>query len=173
MIPVGIVGLLYKDTIEQVFMGNVYLVSAMLVITGLLLLFTHLSKKTAGTEISYWQALIIGIAQSIAVIPGISRSGATIATAILIGVDKSKAAKFSFLMVLPPIIGMNLLALKDYLETDSDSTVEGLSLLIGFIAAFLTGLFACKIMIELVKKGKLLYFALYCFVIGLLGIILS
>jgi undecaprenyl-diphosphatase len=175
MIPVGLVGLLFKDVVEGFFQGDIRLVGSMLCVTGVLLLFTHFAKASEG-EVTFWRAAIIGIAQAIAIIPGISRSGATISTAILIGTDRSKAARFSFLMVIPPIIGATLLEVKDYWEalqaaqptsSDLSPTVLGA----GFIASFIAGLFACRLMIELVKKGKLIYFAIYCFVIGISSIL--
>jgi undecaprenyl-diphosphatase len=171
MIPVGLVGLLFKDTIETFFQGDIRLVGFMLCLTGVLLLLTHFIRKQEGGEITFWRALVIGIAQAVAIMPGISRSGSTIATALLVGTDRSKAARFSFLMVIPPIIGATLLEVKDYLEegTKADMGLDVLS--VGFLAAFLTGLFACKLMIELVKKGKLLYFAIYCFVVGLSAVL--
>lgn len=175
MLPVMFVGLLFKDDLEALFTGNITLVGCMLIITGLLLSFTHYAKERYG-KVTFPKALIIGVAQAIAVLPGISRSGATISTGIITGVERSKAARFSFLMVLIPIFGMTALELKDYLELSSSSTESHLStsaLIIGFIAAFTSGLLACNWMIKLVRRGKLIYFAYYCFIVGLVAISVS
>jgi undecaprenyl-diphosphatase len=171
MIPVGLVGLLFKDTIEGFFQGDIKLVGFMLCLTGILLLLTHFMKRISGGEVTYWRALVIGLAQAVAIMPGISRSGSTIATAILVGTDRKKAANFSFLMVIPPIIGATLLEIKDYLEQPSITDISIPVLSAGFIAAFITGLFACKLMIDLVSKGKLIYFAIYCFVVGISAVL--
>jgi undecaprenyl-diphosphatase len=176
MIPVGLVGLLFKDVVEGFFQGDIRLVGFMLCVTGVLLLFTHFVKYKQGGEVTFWRAIVIGIAQAIAIIPGISRSGATISTAILIGTDRSKAARFSFLMVILPILGATLLEVKDYLEAlhSAQPTALDMSPIVlgaGFIASFIAGLFACRLMIELVKKGKLIYFAIYCFVVGISSIL--
>ena len=173
MIPVGVVGVLYEDQIEALFTGNVILVGCMLIVTGALLTFTYFAKN-ATKSVSYGRAIIIGVAQAIAILPGISRSGATISTAIITGVDKEKATRFSFLMVLLPILGATLLKLKDYIEApDIAGGISGVSLTVGFLAAFVSGLFACTWMISIVKKGKLIYFAYYCFVVGGISIIIS
>lgn len=167
MIPVFIVGVFLKDEIEVLFEGQVLLVGSMLILTGLLLMLTNYYGNKEGDDVNFFQALLIGIAQAIAVLPGISRSGATISTALILGVGKSQAARFSFLMVLLPIIGATILEMKDYFEMgDKAQTVSVGALVTGFIAAFLTGLVACTWMINLVKKGKLAYFALYCFIVG-------
>lgn len=173
MIPVGVIGLLFEDKIEALFTGDVFFVGSMLIITGILLTITFFISKT-NKEVSYGRAFLIGIAQSIAILPGISRSGATISTALILGVDKKEATKFSFIMVLLPIIGATILKVKDYYE--SPSIAGGISatpLVLGFIAAFLSGLIACTWMIKIVKKGKLIYFAYYCFIIGFVSIIIS
>ena len=173
MIPVGIVGVLFEDKIEALFTGNVLFVGSMLIVTGILLSFTYYVKNTT-KDISYGRAILIGIAQAIAILPGISRSGSTISMALILGVDKEKATKFSFLMVLLPIIGATLLKVKDYFETPALSGgISAIALIFGFIAAFIAGLFACSWMIKIVKKGKLIYFAYYCFFIGLVSIIVS
>lgn len=172
MIPVFIVGVFLKDEIEVLFEGQILLVGCMLILTGLLLLLTNYFGNKEGEDVSFFQALLIGISQAIAVLPGISRSGATISTALILGVGKSQAARFSFLMVLAPIIGATLLELKDYFEAPNESLAVSIPALItGFFMAFFTGLFACTWMINLVKKGKLIYFAIYCFVIGAIAII--
>ena len=139
----------------------------MLIITGVLLSFTYFKNNTKG-EVTFAKSLIIGLAQAIAIMPGISRSGATISTALLVDVDKEKATKFSFLMVLPPILGAMLLKTLDFIkEPEIASSISSAALATGFIAAFVSGIIACSWMIHLVKKGKLIYFAIYCFVIGI------
>lgn len=173
MIPVGVVGILFEEKIESFFGGQILLVGSMLLLTGLLLLFTFFKGKTSGS-VTFSKAILIGMAQAIAIMPGISRSGATISTALLLGVDKEKAAKFSFLMVLIPILGATLLKIKDLIETpELAADISSISLFAGFIAAFTSGLLACKWMISIVKKGKLIYFAVYCFIIGGIAIIAS
>ena len=163
MIPAVFIGLLYEDFINSLFNGSLILVAAMLYITGLLLFlsdFLKLKKK----EITYKNSFIIGLAQAIAILPGISRSGATIATSVIMGIDREKAARFSFIMVIPSIFGSMFKSMIDY-----DFNLESfniLSLLIGFISAFITGLFACKWMIRLVKSSKLYYFSIYCWIVG-------
>jgi len=170
MIPVGIVGVFFQDEIESLFTGNILLVGTMLLITGVLLMFTHF-KNDGKKEVTPLIAMMIGLAQAIAVLPGISRSGSTIATALLLGVEKSKATQFSFLMVLVPIFGASFLKFKDYLEAPEVGGNTSVSVLIvGFFAAFISGYVACSWMIRIVKKGKLTYFAAYCFVIGLMAI---
>lgn len=184
MIPVGIVGLFFKDMLEEYFDGKISFVGGMLLVTSVLLFLTVFQQKNKGKQIdqetpsiafmnqniSYWQALVIGIAQSIAVLPGLSRSGATIATALLIGVPRNEAARFSFLMVLAPIFGANLLEIKDYVEQDAALSLDISMITIGFITAFVVGLIACYWMVELVKKGKLIYFAIYCLIVGLIAL---
>ncbi|MDH5476469.1 MAG: undecaprenyl-diphosphate phosphatase, partial [Cyclobacteriaceae bacterium] len=125
-------------------------------------------------EVSYWKAFFIGLAQAVAILPGISRSGATISTAILLGVDKEKATKFSFLMVLPPILGAMLLKIKQIIEQPELANHVDVSVLsVGFLAAFISGIIACAWMVNIVKRGKLIYFAIYCILIGLTVIIFS
>lgn len=174
MIPVGIVGFFFKDVIEEFFgEGNIAFVGFMLMITAVLLAFTYLSKPKE-KKISFFDSFIIGIAQAVAVLPGISRSGATIATGIMLGNKKKLVAKFSFLMVLIPIIGENILDLlssKNAGDASMTGSIGTLPLVIGFISAFVAGLFACKWMINLVSKGKLIYFALYCFIIGIVAVL--
>jgi undecaprenyl-diphosphatase len=169
MIPVLILGTFFKDEIEGFFTGNVLFVGTMLIVTSLLLLSTYLIKQNE-RKISYADSFIIGIAQAFAVLPGVSRSGATISTGLLLGDKKAHIARFSFLMVLIPIIGANF---KDIY--DGGMTAEGgvgvLPLIVGFLAAFISGLLACKWMIGIVKKGKLIYFSIYCFLIGSIAII--
>ena len=173
MIPVGVVGILFEDKIEAFFEGQVLLVGFMLLVTGLLL---YLTTKAGEKEkqVSHKSALIIGLSQAIAILPGISRSGSTIATALLLGINKEKAARFSFLMVLPPIMGALLIKLKKYVGGEAaDLAGSDLStsiLAVGFIAAFLSGLAACQWMIKLVKQSKLQYFAYYCFIVGTIAV---
>lgn len=170
-IPVIILGLFFRDEVESLFGGNVGLVGSMLILTGLLLSLTRLAGNARG-EITFGKALTIGFAQAVAVIPGISRSGATIATALLLGVKKETVTQFSFLMVLLPILGAAGL---EFLKIVEDPVLaEGISLAAlgtGFIAAFVAGLAACTWMIQIVKRGKLIYFAVYCFIIGSIAII--
>jgi undecaprenyl-diphosphatase len=170
MIPIGIVGVFFKDEVSALFDNNgiLLLVGCMLLITATLLGFTYYAKQK-DKEISFKDALIIGLAQTFAILPGISRSGATIATGLLLGNKKADVAKFSFLMVLVPIIGENILSLASG-EMTAHGKVEITPLIVGFIAAFLSGLLACSWMIKLVKKGKLIYFAIYCLIIGVIAI---
>jgi len=171
MLPVIFIGLFFAEEIESFFTGNLVFVGSMLIVTSLLLTFTYFSKSNK-RNINFLDSLIIGIAQAFAVLPGISRSGSTIATGIIIGNKKEIIAKFSFLMVLIPIIGANL---KDVVggEMASNSNIGIIPLTVGFIAAFISGLLACKWMIGLVKKGKLIYFSIYCFIVGLIAIIFA
>ena len=167
MIPATLLGLLFEEQMEQFFSGNVPLVGYMLVITALLLYLADKAKDT-NKSVSYINALVIGISQAIAVLPGISRSGATISTSVLLGVDKSKAARFSFLMVVPLIIGKMA---KDIWSGEITMQDDNMIILgAGFLAAFIAGLFACTWMIQLVKKSKLTIFALYCVLVGLIAI---
>ncbi len=170
MIPAALVGILFEKQIEQFFTRQIVLVGAMLIITGLLLFLADKAKKT-DNKVSFGQAFIVGIAQAIAILPGISRSGATIGTSVLLGIDREKAARFSFLMVVPLILGK---IAKDVL--DGDFTTQGvaaLPLTIGFIAAFITGVIACLWMIKLVKNSQLKYFAYYCFGVGILALMMG
>ena len=167
-LPVLIVGLFFKEQVEQFFSGNLVLVGGMLLVTSGLLTLAHFAKK-GSSEITWGKSFIIGIAQALAVLPGISRSGATIASGIILGTKKDEIARFSFLMVLVPILGaafLNLLS-GDFSE---ENTIGTIPLLIGFLSAFISGLLACSLMIRVVKKGKLIYFAGYCLVIGIIAI---
>jgi len=168
MIPVIILGLFFKEEIESFFTGNVMFVGFMLLVTSLLLLSTYITKRNE-REVSFIDSFVIGVAQALAVLPGISRSGATISTGLLLGNKKANIARFSFLMVLIPIIGANLKDISDGAATENGIGV--LPLLVGFFAAFISGLLACKWMIGVVKKGKLIYFAIYTFIIGSVAII--
>ncbi|MEG1498253.1 MAG: undecaprenyl-diphosphate phosphatase [Bacteroidales bacterium] len=169
MIPVAIIGVFFKEEVESLFGNGLLLVGCMLLLTATLLtLATYLGSGKK--DISYKDALIIGLAQAVAVLPGLSRSGTTIATGLLLGDKKTEIARFSFLMVLIPILGENLL---NVVSGDIfTSSISPISLLIGFLAAFFSGWAACKFMINMVKKGKLIYFAIYCLVVGLLVIFL-
>lgn len=162
MIPIGIVGFCFMDYIEAAF-SSLAVVGAMLLLTAVLLAFAYYAKPRQRESISYRDAFIIGVAQACAAMPGLSRSGTTIATGLLLGNRKESVAQFSFLMVLPPIIGNALL---DLLKGDFGGGVEALPLVAGFVAAFVTGCLACRFMIEIVKRGKLIYFAAYCAVVG-------
>ena len=168
MIPATFVGVFFNDEIEALFGGALTLVGSMLLVTGLLLFLADKAKASA-KKVGIKHAVLIGISQAIAILPGISRSGATISTAVLLGIDKEKAARFSFLMVVPLIFGKMA---KDTLSGDIQyETTTFIPLVIGFIFAFLTGMFACKWMIKLVKSSQLKYFAYYCFAIG--GIVIA
>lgn len=170
MIPVMIVGLFFKDYVEGLFEGgNLVFIGLMLIITALLLAFTYFFRNQKQREISYVDAFVIGIAQALAVVPGISRSGATIATGLINGNKKAELAKFSFLMVLVPILGENFLELIGGAAAATSIPVS--SLIIGFVAAFGSGLLACSVMINIVKKGKLIWFAAYCLLAGLVSIL--
>jgi undecaprenyl-diphosphatase len=173
MIPVGIIGVLFEEKLEALFTGNVLLVGSMLIFTGLLLTFTFFSKNTT-KDVSFGRAIILGLAQAVAILPGISRSGSTISTALILGVDKEKATRFSFIMVLLPIMGATLLKVKDYFEAPTPAGgISASALVIGFLAAFVSGLLACTWMIQIVRRGKLIYFAYYCFAIGSVSIVIS
>ena len=169
MIPVIILGFTFADEIESLFTGNMLLVGSMLLITALLLTFSYYAKQTE-KEISFGNSFIIGIAQAFAVLPGISRSGATISTGLILKNKKDGIAKFSFLMVLIPIIGANLKDLMDG-KLSGNSDISASVLIVGFLAAFISGVLACRWMIGIVKKGKLIYFAIYCALVGLGAII--
>ena len=170
MIPAALVGILFDEQIDALFGGKILLVGSMLIITGLLLFIADKAKNTT-QSVSFVQSLIIGIAQAIAILPGISRSGATISTSVLLGIDREKAARFSFLMVVPLIFGK---IVKDTLDGEIiNESATLIPLITGFIAAFITGLMACKWMISLVKKSQLKYFSFYCFTVGIIAILFS
>ncbi len=173
MIPVGIVGLFFKDQIEGYF-DNLLVVGICLVVTAALLSFSYFAHPREKEHISPLHAFIIGIAQACAVLPGLSRSGSTIGTGLILGNKKEKLAQFSFLMVIPPILGEALLDSKKMIEQGIETTMAGISplaLTVGFLAAFITGCFACKWMIGIVRRGKLIYFAIYCLVVGIATIV--
>ncbi len=174
MIPIGIVGVFFKDEVEAIFGSGLVVVGCCLLLTALLLSFSYYYKPKQKENISMKDAFIIGLAQACAVLPGLSRSGSTIATGLLLGDNKAKLAQFSFLMVMPPILGEALL---DGMKMMKGEAVAGdiptLSLVVGFLAAFVSGCLACKWMINIVKKGKLIYFAIYCAIAGVITLILS
>jgi len=169
-IPVVIVGLFFKDEIESLFTGDLKFVGFMLIVTAILLALSSFVKPK-DKPLGWWDSFIIGVAQAISVLPGISRSGSTIATGLLLGKKREEMARFSFLMALIPIIGANIV---EFIEGSgniyAEQTIAFMPLVVGFIAAFLSGLFACKVMINIVKKGNLIYFAGYCLIVGLLAI---
>lgn len=168
MIPAVIVGLFFEEQLEALFGGNILLVGCMLIVTAVLLYLADKAKDT-NKNVTFQNAFIIGVSQAIAMLPGISRSGATISTSVLLGNDKTKAARFSFLMVVPLIFGK---IAKDVLSGDlTYDSGNFTALSIGFVAAFVAGLFACTWMISLVKKSKLSYFAIYCLIVGVIAII--
>jgi len=167
-VPVLVLGVFFAEEIEYFFTGNLLLVGSMLLITAILLGFAHFAKK-GEQKITFGRAFIIGIAQAMAVMPGISRSGATIATGLLLKTKREEVARFSFLMVLIPILGAAFLDLIGG-DFSSETTISATPLLIGFAAAFLSGLVACAWMIRIIKSGKLIYFAIYCLIIGLIAI---
>ena len=170
MIPAVFVGLFFEEEIASLFGGQILLVGVMLFITALLLLLADRAKDTS-KNVSFVNSIIVGISQAIAILPGISRSGATISTSVLLGIDRTQAARFSFLMVVPLIVGKMI---KDLSSGDfQSSSTEALPLIIGFFAAFISGLLACKWMIALVKKSKLTYFSIYCAIVGFIAIIYS
>lgn len=186
-IPVGIVGVFFKKEIEAFFGGGLTVVGICLCVTALLLAFSYffrtrpLDESRPGArpytprDITYLDALVIGLAQAVAVLPGLSRSGTTIATGIMIGDKREQVARFSFLMVIIPILGEALLDLKDYFSESASTVAHSigwLPMLVGFLASFIVGCLACKWMLEIVKKGKLVWFALYCAVVGVLCIVL-
>ena len=168
MLPAVIVGLVFEKELESLFGGKILLVGCMLLLTAILLLLADKAKSTK-KEVSYLNAMLIGFSQAIAMLPGISRSGATISTSVLLGVDRTRAAKFSFLMVVPLIfgkIGKDLVSGNLNLQSS-----EIIPILIGFISAFISGLLACKWMISIVKRSKLSYFSIYCAIIGSVAIV--
>ncbi|MCB0395671.1 MAG: undecaprenyl-diphosphate phosphatase [Flavobacteriales bacterium] len=167
MVPVGIVGLFFKDELESVALGNVPLVGGMLLITAFLLLLTRYLGRE-GKPLNLPRAFVIGVSQAVAVMPGISRSGSTIATALMLGISKEEATRFSFLMVLVPILGANV---KSIMDGEFGGNTSAVPLMVGFVAAFASGLIACHWMIRIVRQGKLTWFAIYCLVAGTAAIL--
>lgn len=174
MIPVGIVGVFFKDYVEDIFGSGLLIVGCCLLVTAALLIFSYYAHPRQKEHISIKDAFIIGLAQAAAVLPGLSRSGSTIATGLLLGNKKESLAQFSFLMVIPPILGEALL---DVLKAMKGEAVMGsigmLPMTVGFLAAFVSGCVACKWMISIVKKGKLVYFGIYCAIVGTITILCS
>lgn len=176
MIPVGIVGVFFKDYVEEVFGSGLFIVGCMLLVTAALLAFSYYARPRRKEKIGVVDAFVIGLAQAAAVMPGLSRSGSTIATGLLLGNKKERLAQFSFLMVIPPILGEALLDVAKAMKGGAEAAVGDVPLsavAIGFAAAFIAGCFACKWMINIVKKGKLIYFAIYCAIVGAVTIALS
>lgn len=176
MIPVGIVGVFFKDWIEEVFGSGLFIVGWMLLLTAALLTFSYYAKPRQKEQIGMKDAFVIGLAQAAAVMPGLSRSGSTIATGLLLGNKKERLAQFSFLMVIPPILGEALLDTVKALKGGAEAVVGDISLsalIVGFIAAFVAGCIACKWMINIVKRGKLIYFAIYCAIVGTIVLVLN
>ena len=170
ILPAGFIGLLFEEELESLFGDNIAFVGGMLLVTALLLILADRAEET-NNKVGFWDAFIIGLSQAVAMLPGISRSGATISTAVVLGNDKSKAARFSFLMVIPLIFGK---IIKDIISGElSYNSANFVSLSAGFLAAFIAGLFACKLMIKLVKNSQLKYFAYYCFALGLLTLFIT
>lgn len=169
MIPVGIVGVFFKDDVEKVFGSGLTIVGFCLIVTASLLTMSHYARPRQKENIGLKEAFVIGLAQAVAVLPGLSRSGSTIATGQLLGCKKEHVAEFSFLMVIPPILGEALLDILKAVNGGTDAATGSISitaLAIGFLAAFVSGCAACKWMISLVKRGKLVWFAIYCALVG-------
>ncbi len=174
MVPIGIVGVFFKDKVEEIFGSGLLVVGCMLLVTAVLLTFSYYAKPRQKEHIGWRDALIIGLAQACAVMPGLSRSGSTIATGLLLGNKKENLAQFSFLMVIPPILGEALLdVMKAVKGEDTFGGIDTLPLVVGFVAAFLSGCVACRWMIDIVKKGKLVYFGIYCAIAGTATVLFS
>ena len=174
MIPVGIVGMFFKEQVEAIFGSGLLVVGICLLVTAALLTFTYFARPRQKEKIGVKDAFIIGVAQACAVLPGLSRSGSTIATGLLLGNKKERLAQFSFIMVIPPILGEALLNVLKVAKGEAVfSTIGTLPLVVGFVAAFVSGCFACRWMIDIVKRGKLVYFGIYCAVVGLIAIAYS
>ena len=174
MIPIGIVGVFFKDEVEAIFGSGLGIVGACLLVTAALLTYSYVAKPRVKEKISLRDAFIIGLAQALAVLPGLSRSGSTIATGLILGNKKENMAQFSFLMVIPPILGEALLdCIKAYNEgmEVAFGGCDMTALLVGFVAAFISGCIACKWMINIVRRGKLIYFAIYCLCVGAITLV--
>lgn len=170
MVPAAVIGLLFDEQIEALFSRNILLVGCMLIVTGLLLFLADRAKNTS-KDVTFLNSFIIGISQAIAILPGISRSGATISTSVLLGIDRDKAARFSFLMVVPLILGK---IAKDIMDGALTADfVNSMPLVVGFTGAFVAGLIACQWMISLVRNAQLRYFSYYCFVVGFVAIVVA
>ncbi len=174
-IPVFVVGMFFKDTVEAIFGSGLMVVGCSLLVTASLLAFAYFAKPRKKENISFLDAFIIGLGQACAVLPGLSRSGTTIATGLILGNKKETIAQFSFIMVIIPILGQALLEVIDIFSnpTMASSTLGILPMIVGFLGAYVSGCLACRFMIELVKKGKLVYFAIYCLLVGLATIVFS
>ncbi len=176
MIPIGIVGVFFKDKVEAIFGSGLLVVGICLLLTALLLTFSYLARPRQRENISLLHAFVIGLSQAVAVLPGLSRSGTTIATGLMLGNKKANMAKFSFLMVIPPILGEALLDVMKLVKGDEAGAfgeIGMVPLAVGFVAAFLSGCAACKWMISIVNRGKLIYFAYYCAIVGVATILFS
>ena len=176
MVPVGIVGVFFKGYVEDIFGAGLFVVGCCLLLTAALLIFSYCAKPRQKENISFVDAFIIGLAQAAAVLPGLSRSGSTIATGLLLGNKKERLAQFSFLMVIPPILGEMMLDIMKAMKDGAETVTAGIGfwpLVGGFLAAFVSGCLACKWMIGIVRRGKLIYFGIYCAVVGLLLIFLG
>jgi undecaprenyl-diphosphatase len=174
MIPVGIVGVFFKEQVEAIFGSGLLVVGICLLVTATLLTFTYFARPRQKEKISVRDAFIIGVAQACAVLPGLSRSGSTIATGLLLGNKKERMAQFSFIMVIPPILGEAFLnVVKAAQGEEIFATIGTVPLVVGFVSAFLSGCVACKWMINIVKRGKLIYFGIYCAIVGLIAIAYS
>ena len=169
-VPTAIVGLLFEEQIESIFEGRVVFVGAMLLVTATLLFLTRFAPKD-NKDVTLKSALIIGVAQTLAILPGISRSGATISTALYFGIERSKAIRFSFLMVLIPIFGANFLKILRMSEAAGSTSMDAAPMIVGAITAFVAGVIACKWMLQIVRRGKIEYFSIYCVLAGLTAII--
>jgi undecaprenyl-diphosphatase len=171
---VGIVGVFFKEQVEAIFGSGLLVVGICLLVTATLLTFTYFARPRQKEKISVRDAFIIGVAQACAVLPGLSRSGSTIATGLLLGNKKERMAQFSFIMVIPPILGEAFLnVVKAAQGEEIFATIGTVPLVVGFASAFLSGCVACKWMINIVKRGKLIYFGIYCAIVGLIAIAYS
>jgi len=168
-VPVGIIGVLFKDQIETLFEGNLLVVGSMLLVTAILLALTRIVKPKNTKPVGYFDSFVIGLAQAVAVMPGLSRSGATISTGLLLGKDRDEVARFSFLMVIIPVLGAAFL---DIIKGDITNILT-VPVVAGFIAAFVSGFLACSFMLRIVRKGNLYWFALYCALIGIVALIFA
>ena len=171
MIPVGIVGVFFKDYVEEIFGSGLLIVGCCLLVTAALLIFSYYAQPRQKENISLWDAFVIGLAQAVAVLPGLSRSGSTIATGLLLGNKKERLAQFSFLMVLIPILGEAFLDLLKILKGEVVSDLGIVPAIVGFVAAFVTGCLACKFMLEIVRRQRLVWFAIYCAIVGTVAIV--
>ncbi len=168
-VPVGIVGVFFKDRIETLFEGNLLVVGSMLLVTAILLALTRVVKPKNTKPVGYFDSVVIGLAQAVAVMPGLSRSGATISTGLLLGKDRDEVARFSFLMVIIPVLGAAFL---DIIKGDISNTITA-PVVAGFVAAFVSGFLACSFMLRIVRKGNLYWFALYCALVGIVALFLA